>query len=118
MAETKIGYGRANSIPSAVESGKIDKGDLIVTSDTNELVFIAPDGTFIRSKSRINRFDTREEAVAYAENNPAAYDGEIINIKGENGAYLLHSLIMGSTGKLEVRDQIVNSQNEITWEEL
>lgn len=51
MAETKVGYGRASNIESAIASGKIDKGDIVITSDTNEFVFIAPDGALIRCRS-------------------------------------------------------------------
>lgn len=119
MAETKVGYGRASNIESAIASGKIDKGDIVITSDTNEFVFIAPDGALIRCRSQISKFDALDDAVTYAEESPAAYDGEIINIYSEeHGAFLPYTLTQGSDGKLKVCNPNAGIQETFIWKEI
>ena len=37
---SKLGYGNAGDVAAAIESGKIDGKDLVVTKDTSELYYI------------------------------------------------------------------------------
>lgn len=51
--KTKIGYGQKENIDSAITEQKIDSGDIVFTSDTDELAFITPENKakFIKSRS-------------------------------------------------------------------
>ena len=51
--KTKIGYGEQDAITSAIESSTLDEGDIIITSDTEEMAFVKPDKNpmFIKSRS-------------------------------------------------------------------
>lgn len=50
--KSKVGYGRKRDLSGAIESGKIDGGDIIITSDTQEMVFIDPENVPVFTKSR------------------------------------------------------------------
>jgi hypothetical protein len=83
----KLAYGNKDNIATALSSGKIDEGDLVVTT-SGELAFVKPDGTVMYIKSRIPVFDTQEEADAYLASD-AAYEGEIVSVKNATtGVYV------------------------------
>ena len=48
----QIGHGEKGDLAGAIESGKIDSGDIVITSDTQEMVFIDPDNTPVYIKAR------------------------------------------------------------------
>ena len=115
----KIGYGRGSSIDPAIEAGRIDTGDMVVTSDSHEFIFLAPDGSRISCKSRVPTFASIEDAEEYAKRDPAAYVGEIVNIYREDvGAFFPHTLALAPDGSLKVCDPSANLQGNITWQEL
>ena len=51
--KTKIGYGEKDAISTAIENTTLDEGDIIITSDTEEMAFVKPDKNpmFIKSRS-------------------------------------------------------------------
>lgn len=118
MADFKVAFGSTTSISPAIDRGDIDAGDIVVAKDTHEFIFLTPDGRQIHCKSKTPSFLSMEEALLYAETNPAAYEGEFINIRGEDGTLLPYSLTLGSDGKLAVRDFVAEGQNDFTWQEL
>lgn len=50
--KSKVGYGKKGDLAGAIESGKIDSGDIVITSDTQEMVFINSSNTPIYTKAR------------------------------------------------------------------
>ena len=52
---TKFGYGNKEDIITQIESSALDEGDLIITKDTNEIVFIDPEKNQKAIKSRTEK---------------------------------------------------------------
>lgn len=50
--KSKVGYGKKGDLAGAIESGKIDSGDIVITSDTQEMAFIDSSNTPIYTKAR------------------------------------------------------------------
>lgn len=48
----KIGYGKSTSLQEAITNETIDAGDVVFTSDTEEVAFIKPDNTPMYAKAR------------------------------------------------------------------
>lgn len=83
MADKKwrLGYGNESNISSAIEAGKLDGSDLIITKDTKRVAFVRPaDNSVLFSKSKLETFDTVEAANTYAESDTSAYAGELISV--------------------------------------
>lgn len=53
--KTRIGYGEKDNIATAISQQKIDSGDIIITSDTEEFAFVKPDGEVLYNKSRSSK---------------------------------------------------------------
>ena len=84
---TKLGYGKAGHINTAIEEGKLDARDLIFTSDTHELKFIDDELNVLDLTVRKLRFDNIESALAKVNSSLEAYSGQTIMIRDENGKY-------------------------------
>lgn len=102
MADKKwrLGYGNESNISSAIEAGKLDGSDLIVTKDTKRVAFIRPaDKSVLFSKSKLETFDTVDAANTYAESDVSAYAGELISVlvNGKYKTYRLQSTESGYT---------------------
>lgn len=48
----QIGYGKKSDLNAAIKSKIIDSGDIVITSDTQEIVFIDPDNVPVYTKAR------------------------------------------------------------------
>lgn len=100
MADKKwrLGYGNESNISSAIEAGKLDGSDLIVTKDTKRVAFIRPaDKSVLFSKSKLETFDTVDAANTYAESDVSAYAGELISVL-VNGKYKTYRLQAAESG--------------------
>lgn len=87
MADKKwrLGYGNEAAIVPAIESGKLDGADLIVTKDTKRIAFVRPsDKSILFVKSKLETFDSIESANAYLATDKSAYAGEIISVLVNN----------------------------------
>lgn len=96
----KLGWGEEAKISSAIESGLLDGGDLVVTKDTKRLAFIDPNDEVIHFvKNRLTGFNTLEDARDYASSSKAAYAGELISVlvNGKQKTYRLQSAESGYT---------------------
>lgn len=53
VIKTKLGYGAKTDVAAAITAGKLDAGDVIITSDTHEAAFVDENNSplFIKSKS-------------------------------------------------------------------
>lgn len=77
----KLGWGEESKISSAIQSGLLDGGDLVVTKDTKRLAFIDPKDQVIHFvKNKLLCFNTLDDAQSYASTNKAAYAGELISV--------------------------------------
>lgn len=87
MADKKwrLGYGNEAAIVPAIESGKLDGADLIVTKDTKRIAFVRPsDKSILFVKSKLETFDSIESANAYLATDKSAYAGELISVLVNN----------------------------------
>ena len=89
----KVGYGKKGNIPQALTDQKIDAGDFIITSDTEEFAFVKPDGTVMYPRNRDLIFESKEEAELYVDSNvDTIYAGQTIIIKADDGKYYEHTI--------------------------
>lgn len=83
MADKKwrLGYGNESAIHAALESGKLDGSDLIITKDTGRIAFVRPsDKSVLFAKYKLETFDSEENAKKYAASDLSAYAGELISV--------------------------------------
>lgn len=84
----KIAYGPLFNLDSAVETGVLDGGDILITSDLNEHIFIEPEtDKAIHVQSVLLRFDDITTANAYINTDNQTYPGKQVMIKDEDGLY-------------------------------
>ena len=100
MADKKwrLGYGNESAIIPAIESGKLDGADLIVTKDTKRIAFVRPsDKSILFVKSKLETFDSIESANTYLATDESAYAGEIISVLVNNKykTYIVQELESG-----------------------
>lgn len=101
MAEmrNKTGYGAKADIDQAIIDKKIDAGDYIITSDTEEFAFIKPDGTVMYPRNRNLIFESIEEAESYIESHKnTVYAGQTIIIKSDDGKYYNYTIQLSDEG--------------------
>ena len=90
----KLGWGEESKISSAIQSGLLDGGDLVVTKDTKRLAFIDPKDQVIHFvKNKLLCFNTLDDAQSYASTDKAAYAGELISVlvNGKQKTYRLQA---------------------------
>jgi hypothetical protein len=110
----KLAYGNKDNIAAALASGKIDEGDLIVTTG-GELAFIKPDGSILYIKSRTPVFETQEEADAYLASD-AAYEGEIVSVKDSTtGVYVPTVATSDEDGNLAADTPVSETTNNSSF---
>lgn len=110
MADKKwrLGYGDEGKILSAIEAGVLDGADLIVTKDTRRFAFVRPsDKSVLFGKSKLETFDSIEEANTYAASDKSAYAGELISVL-VNDKYKTYRLQSAGSG-YEIEDIESNS---------
>ena len=111
--KAKIGYGSKDNLLPNIASGIFDEGDIIFTSDSQELAFIRPDKTPMYVTSRENTtFDSPENALNYIRQSKAVYSGQVISVLN-NGSYTLY-IVKFDTDSMSYNLQEVNSNN-IIW---
>lgn len=117
MAEySKLGYGNLGNIDSAIEAGKLDGKDLVITKDTSELIYIRDDNTkqFIRSKRLL--FDTVDAAVTALNAATDTYAGQDVGIKDADGKYRAYTVQNGTTG-FTVEPVMDTTMTGFVWQE-
>ncbi len=84
---TKLGYGCAEDVQTAIDLGIVDKRDLIITRDTSEFLYIKDDLTpqTIRSRDRI--FNSVSDANKQLNEYKDTFAGQTVMILDENGKY-------------------------------
>ena len=109
----KFGYGNEERIQAAVDAGKFDGGDLILTKNTHRFAFIdTTTNELFFTKAQIETFDSMENAIAYTATEQA-YNGEIIPIKIDD-KYRTYRLQPTSNGyELESLEQVQKAYVQI-----
>lgn len=85
MADKKwrLCYGNESDIVPAIEAGKLDGADLIITKDTKRVAFVRPDKTVLFTKAKLETFDSIESANTYLTTE-SVYVGELISVLVNN----------------------------------
>ena len=76
----KFGYMNYDEIADRIERGKLNIYDSVYTKDTEELIFIKPDGSYIRTKSRIDIYRSVADAETQLNQRSDTYIGQIVGI--------------------------------------
>lgn len=115
---SKLGRGEFNNIDNAVQSGVLDGKDIVITSDTSELVYIRDDGTKQIIRGRVPLFDTEEAAVTALNAATDTYAGQPVSIKDTDKKYKLYTVQNGEVGFIvEPASSISTSNTGFVWQE-
>ena len=95
---SKLGRGEFNNIDPAIEQGKLDPKDIIITSDTSELVYIRDDNSKQIIRGRVPLYDSESDAVTALNIATDTYAGQPIAIKDSDGKYKPYTVQNGETG--------------------
>ena len=101
---SKLGYGNAVDVAAAIESGKIDGKDLVVTKDTSELYYIKDDKSVQKIQTRTQLFNSPGEA------------GQTVMIRDENGKYQPYT-VQASGDSSFVVEPTVTANAGFVWQE-
>ena len=106
----KVGYGAKDDVAPAIEEQTLDSGDFIITSDTEEMGFVKPDGTAMYIKSRPEIFISLSAAQEYIGSGAGTvYAGQIIVAKLEDEKYHTYTVQPSDGGY--VLEEIGNTSN-------
>lgn len=115
---SKLGRGEFNNIDTAVQSGVLDGKDIVITSDTSELVYIRDDKTKQVIRGRIPRYDSESDAVTALNDATDTYAGQPIAIKDSNGKYQPYTVQNGETGFIvEAVANMTSTNTGFVWQE-
>lgn len=112
---TKLGYGKSGDVDKAIEDGVLDGRDLVITKDTEELMFIDDEKQIhtIRSKPLI--FESENEALQYinnSSNSEKIYLGQQIVIK-TNNEYVTYTIQKGNNDDYVVKSMVAGG---LVWQ--
>lgn len=79
-----LAYGSKNSIQEKIVSGVIDENDIVFTQDTAEIFYIDDNLNLKRMRSRIDVFESLQDANNALNHSATTYDGQIVSIKNSN----------------------------------
>lgn len=99
---SKLGYGNAGDVAAAIESGKIDGKDLVITKDTSELIYIKDDKTQQAIRPRTLLFNSPGDANNQLNKNSDTYAGQTVMIRDEDGKYQPYTVQAAGDGAFEV----------------
>lgn len=116
---SKLGRGQFNNIDTAVKSGILDSKDIVITSDTSELVYIKDDKSKQIIRGRVPRFDSEADAVMALNASEDTYAGQPIVIKdNSNGKYKPYTVQNGETGFIvEAVAGMTTTATGFVWQE-
>lgn len=116
MAEmkSKVGYGEKDKVPQAIEGQQLDSGDIVFTSDTEEIGFIKPDGTVMYPTGRILVFESLSLAQEYTNSGSGTiYAGQLVKVKLDDGKYHSYTLQSSDSGGFILEEDSGGSAEEI-----
>lgn len=113
---SKLGYGNAGDINTAIESGKLDGRDIVVTKDTSELIYIKDDKTQQAIRPRNLLFNSPGEAITALNKNSDTYAGQFVMIRDENGKYQLYTVQTSGDASFVV-EPTVTANTGFVWQE-
>lgn len=115
-ATSKLGYGNAENLDTAITNGTIDERDLVITKDTSEFYYIRDDKTKQAIRPRIRVFDSSDQATEQLNNSSDTYAGQPVMIKNSDNKYEPWTVQLLSTGKFTV-EQFNATGTGFVWQE-
>lgn len=113
---SKLGYGNAGDVATAIEGGKLDGKDLVVTKDTSELIYIRDDKTQQAIRPRTLLFNSPGEAITALNKNSDTYAGQTVMVRDENGKYQPYT-VQTSSDESFIVEPTVAAQTGFVWQE-
>lgn len=113
---SKLGYGNAGDVATAIEGGKLDGKDLVVTKDTSELIYIRDDKTQQAIRSRTLRYNSPGDAITALNKNSDTYAGQLVMIRDDNGKYQPYTVQTSGNGSFVV-EPTVTANAGFVWQE-
>ena len=113
---SKLGYGHASDIATAIESGKLDGRDLVVTKDTSEIIYIKDDKTQQALRPRNLLFNSPGEAITALNKNSDTYAGQFVMIRDDNGKYQPYTVQTSGDSSFVV-EPTVTANAGFVWQE-
>lgn len=80
MDKTKLGFGAAANVNSAIADGTLDSRDLIITSDTHEFMYVDDSGKAQPTVTRNKRFNSTASALVEINSATDSYLGQTIMV--------------------------------------
>lgn len=105
----KLGYGNYERVNTAVNDGKLDARDLIITKDTSEFIYIRDDLSRQVIRPRLRCFDDVFTAINELNKSPDTYAGQFVCIKNEAGDYEPY-MVQKGTSIFEVRPMVQSQE--------
>ena len=112
----KLGYGNFERVNTAVNQGKLDARDLIITKDTSEFIYIRDDLSRQVIRPRLRCFDDIFTAINELNKSQDTYAGQFVCIKNEQGDYEPY-MVQKGTSIFEVRPMMTSQEPTagISW---
>ena len=113
---SKLCYGNAGDVAAAIESGKIDGKDLVVTKDTSELYYIKDDKSVQKIQTRTQLFNSPGEAIAALNKSSDTYAGQTVMIRDDRVKYQPYT-VQASGDSSFVVEPTVTANAGFVWPE-
>lgn len=92
---SKLGYGNAANLDTAITNGKIDGKDIVITKDTSEFYYIRDDKTKQAIRPRPAMYNSVSAAESDLAKNSDTFAGQTVMIRAEDGICALHCARQG-----------------------
>ena len=113
---SKLGYGNADDVDTAIANGILDGKDIVITRDSSEFIYIRDDKTKQVIRPRTRRFSSADEAIIALNTDDDSYAGQTVMILDEHGKYSPYIVQRSKAGQFIVEPFGV-SQTSFVWKE-
>ena len=112
----KFCRGNFNDIDKAIEDGLINVNDIVITKDTNEIVYIQEDKTKQIISSQIKSFESKDIALLVLNTLSSTKAGQLVMIKDGFGKYIPFVVQINDNSKFTVEPVVPEViTGEIYW---
>jgi hypothetical protein len=115
---TRFFYTNYADIQSNINLGKIDQWDIIISSDTQEMILITENYELVPIKSKVYRFADIDSAEDFLNNSTDTYEGQIVSILSSSGNYQAYIVNKDATKHYVVKSISVYEPGDINYSDL
>ena len=113
---SKLGYGNAANLDTAITNGKIDGKDIVITKDTSEFYYIRDDKTKQAIRPRPAMYNSVSAAEIDLAKNSDTFAGQTVMIRAEDGKYAPYIVQDKAEGGYQV-DALGGTGGGFVWQE-